>query len=259
MEFEFLDTYDDATKIPDQFKGLYADSNGSFALIKDDPKIGSAVAAALGLNNALKAARNENKTLKTSRVDLGPLKAYGETVEDIAARVTQEIATRDEAIAKNSKIDPEKIRADLAKAHAKDLEGRDGTISKLTQQLSAKLVDSEAIAAIAEMKGIPELLLPFMKQQIKVVPDAKGELTVSIVDQAGDVRYGVNGPLTIKELVAEMKGQEKFGRLFESEQQAGGGGKPPGSGGQRQPGQQTPLTANQKIALGLQKNQHSGR
>ena len=45
------------------------------------------------------------------------------------------------------------------------------------------LVENEATAAVAEAKGIPDLLLPFIRDQVKVVEE-DGEFKVFVVDKA---------------------------------------------------------------------------
>jgi hypothetical protein len=58
---------------------------------------------------------------------------------------------------------------------------------------------------------------------------------VHVVDKAGDIRYsGVTGaPMSIKELVAEMKGHDRYAKLFASEAASGAGPtrRPTASGG----------------------------
>ena len=140
----------------------------------------------------------------------------------------------------------------MIEANKKELEKRDQRNQALQNQLYGLLVENSAVAAVAELKGVPELLLPFIKTQVKVAEE-NGEFKVQVLDGQGEVRYGATGsPMTIKELVQEMKAQEKYGRLFESEAPAGPGGKPPGSGRStpvRPSGKE--LTSAEKIAQGL--------
>jgi len=56
------------------------------------------------------------------------------------------------------------------------------------------------------------------------------EFNVQVVDDKGDPRVNGKGePLTIADLVAEMRGSEVFGRAFEVSGQSGSG-KQPGNG-----------------------------
>lgn len=257
MDFEFT-AVDSIDKVPEQFRSIYKqDDDGKF--IVDDTYKGI-VEAVTGLNRALKAARAEAKA-KTP-VDLSPLAEYGKTPEEIKANITAKLKELQDELAKGgeAKLNLDKIRQELAEAHAKELEKANKRNEALQNQLYSLLVENAATAAVVELKGIPELLLPFIKQQVKVVEE-EGQFNVYVVDSSGDRRYsGVTGqPMTIKELVAEMKANEKFGRLFESEAPVGGGMPPRGgSTPPRQPSRV--LSATEKIAIGLAKGQFkSGR
>lgn len=253
MDFD-LTPVDALDKVPEPFRPLYKEGNdGKFAVNPDYKPLAEAV---VGLNRSLKAARLEAKNKTT--VDLSPLSEFGEDPTAIRDAVNAKLKELQDELAKggDAKLNLDKIKGDLAAAHAKELEKANKRGEALQGQLYGLLVENAATAAVAEAKGVPELLLPFIKNQVKVV-EQDGEFKVFVVDAAGDQRYsGITGqPMTIKELVAEMKAQEKFGRLFESEAGGGGGGTPPGSG--RRPASQQregePRSSMDKIAAGLRK------
>lgn len=253
MDFEFTPV-DSIDKVPEQFRGIYKQGDDGKFIVDDTHK--GIVEAVTGLNKSLKAARAEAKA-KTS-VDLTPLADFGATPEEIKANITAKLTELQNELAKGgeAKLNLDKVRQELADAHAKDLKKAGARAEALQNQLYALLVENAATAAVAELKGVPELLLPFIKNQVKVV-EQDGEFKVFVVDAQGDQRYsGVTGqPMTIRELVSEMKANEKYGRLFESEAPAGGGMPP--RGGQTPPRQQGKvLTANEKIAQGLAKGQY---
>jgi len=258
MDFEFTEV-ESLEKVPEQFRGIYTEGQDGKYVVGDTYK--GVVEAVSGLNKSLKAARAEAKA-KTP-VDLSPLSDFGKSPEEIKQAFDTKMQELQDQIAGKSgeaKLNLEKIREEMASAHAKDLEKANARGEALQTQLYSLLVENTATAAVAEAKGIPDLLLPFIKNQVKVVEE-DGEFKVFVVDGQGDRRYsGVTGqPMTIKELVAEMKGNEKYGRLFESDNQDGGGGMPP-RGGQRPPQQKgKALSANEKIAAGLSKGQYKGR
>lgn len=250
MDFDFTQPVDAIDKVPEQFRSLY-DSNaeGKF-VVKDDFK---GVATALsGLNTSLKAARAEAKS-KTP-TDLSALAEYGADPASIKAKFDETVHALQEQITKggDAKQNLEKIKQDLAAGHAKEIEKVTRRSEALQTQLYGLLVENAATTAVAELKGIPELLLPFIKQQV-VVKEENGEFKVYVVDSAGDQRYsGLTGsPMSIKELVAEMKANEKYGRLFESDQQQGGGGMNPGGGRRTPPAQKGTLSPNDKISRGI--------
>lgn len=256
MEFQFEPTVDNIDKVPQDFRGLYteAEDGSGYTLRADDDGVKSAVSAISGLSKALKVARSEAQGWKGKAVDLGELAEYGETPEQILEGFNAKLA--DAAKGKKSQEDfqrqVEKVKQDLGSEFTQKIESEQQRSEALKNQLHSILVTGEARSALAEAGAIdPDLALPFLSQQVKV-NEEDGEFQVLVVDQAGDPRYsGTTGaPLSVKELVQEMKGQEKYGPLFKSEQRSGAG--TPASG-QRRQGQPNPedKTANGKIASGL--------
>jgi hypothetical protein len=263
MKFDFSknQTVSNIDIVPQDFRGLYVEGdNGEFKLDSDNAGVKSAVAAVVRLNEALNASRQEARTLKSSQVDLSPLTDFGDTPEAIAATVKDKLKAFEDELAKgkDAKLNLDKIKEDLAKTYAKESEGKDARINALTGQLYDLMVKNDATRAIAEEKGDVELLMPFVTQQVKPVEE-DGQFKVFVVDNEKERRYsGTTGqPMTIKELVQEMKGQERYGKLFESTTPSGPGMKPGARRGAG-PQQREEMTANQKIAAGLQKGQYAG-
>jgi len=260
MKFDFAtnQTVDSIESVPQDFRGLYTEADGKYSLKSDDAGVQSAVAAVVRLNEALNKSRGEVKTLKSGQVDLTPLSDYGSTPEEIAQAVADKVKTFEDELAKGegAKLNLDKIKEDLAKAHANDLKSKDTRIEALTGQLYGMMVETAATSAIAAEKGDVELLMPFIKKQVAPVEE-DGKFKVFVVDSDNERRYsGTTGvPMTIKELVAEMKGQEKYGKLFESETPSGPGFKPGARKTMQTPGKE--LTSVQKISAGLSKGQHA--
>ena len=256
MDFEFQEV-ESLDVVPDQFKGLYAEADGKFRLNENYKGVAEAVT---GLNRSLKAARAEAKAMK-GKGDLSALAEFGEDPASIAETIKTRISELEGQLANGdkAKVNVDKIKEDLAKAHSKDLEKVTKRSEALQTQLYGLLVENAATTAIAELKGVPELLMPFVKTQVNVLEE-DGEYRVFVVDGQGDRRYsGITGqPMSIKELVAEMKANEKFGRLFESEAPQGGGTPP--AGGKR-PAQQprAQMSANDKIKAGLDRARNGRR
>ena len=256
MEFAFAPEVTDINTIPEDFRGFYA-QEGDKHKLKDDPIVKASVKTITGLNSSLKAARNEAKTYKGKAVDLTPLSEFGATPEEILAAVTSKLEEAKLGGDKKAQKELENIKKALTDSHAKEINTRETRIKGLTEQLYSHLVDSSATAAIAELKGVPKLLLPFVRNQVKV-EEKDGKLNVNVVDAEGNTRFGATGqPMTIKELVQSMKGDQEYARLFESEAPSGGG-RPPTTKpsnhatNQNQRDQMSPI---QKIQAGLNKGQ----
>jgi hypothetical protein len=247
MEFEFGEVEDLAT-VPEQFRPLYGaekNATGKFTLA---PAFQPVAGAVLGLNKALGAARADAK--KRPAVDLSPLAEFGTDVPTIQEKVTATIKELKDQVASNSKVNPDKIREEFAKAHQVELAKADTRNKALQGQLYKHLVESKATAEISDAKGDAVLLLPFIKNQVQVAEE-DGEFKVFVVDASGDRRFsGATGqPMSLKELVGEMKVDKRFGKLFDSDAPTGGG-RLPGSG-RPVPSPQGEKTSTQKIAAGL--------
>lgn len=260
MEFSFSDSkeVDSIEKVPTDFRSLYEEKEGKFVLSQDE-KVKSSVAAVLRLNDALKAARAEAKNKKGTSVDLSPLADYGSSPEEIASGVKAKLDALETAAAgsKEAKLNLDKVKEELSKAHAKDSQVKDGKITALKGQLDKLLIQDHAKTAISEIGGDAatiEILMPHLSPHIKSVEE-DGEYKVFVVDKSGDKRYsGSTGdPMSIKELVAEFKASDKFGKLFPSEAPRGGGVNPGSGQGRGTSNQKGPLTSNEKIAAGLSK------
>lgn len=250
MEIDFSKPVDSLDAVPEQFRGIFSQGQDGKYVVPDTFK--GVAASITGLNTALKAARLEAKN--KAPVDLSALAEFGDSPEAILEGINKKITEVGGAKAADFNKQLDAARQAEATKHAGLLDGEKKRSQALQTQLYGLLVENAATSAVAELKGVPELLLPFIKQQVKV-GEKDGEFIVQVIDSQGDQRYsGTTGqPMSIKELVAEMKGQEKFGRLFESEQQAnrGGGGFNPGGGTKPPAAPNGEKTANQKLASGV--------
>lgn len=233
--------------VPPSVRGLYTKGDdGKFSLDADLRKKVDVSGLTTALDKERKTAKNLNDSLKL----WAPL---GDSPEAVKARIDE----LTEAATKGDKVNLDKIRADMDKTHKTALDAKDGVITGMKGTLEKYLVNGSATAAIAELKGVPELLLPHVTRAVKVVEAANGEYVVRVVDADGDFRGdGKGGFMSIKDLVAEMKGSSVFGRAFEASGTTGGG-KQPGSGKGAGAGSSNTegMSSVQKIALGLGKGQ----
>lgn len=174
-----------------------------------------------GLKSALD---KERRAAREAEKSAARWKALGKTPEEIEELVA---AQEQAELAKAEKAGEwDKLRAQMNEKHDAALKSKDETITAMRARLNAELVDAKAVAAIAAAKGVPELLLPHVQRHVKV----DDEFNVHVVDAKGDPRVNEKGePLSIADLVTEMKASEVFGRAFEGSGQSGSG-KLPGNG-----------------------------
>jgi hypothetical protein len=127
----------------------------------------------------------------------------------------------------------DKLRTQMNDKHAQDLKGKDETIGAMKKRLETELIDKTAVSAIAAAKGSPDLLLPHVQRHVKVDDD----FNVVVVNAKGEPRVNGKGePLSIADLIEEMKTNETFGRAFEGSGHSGSGMRPNNGGGGTPPG-----------------------
>lgn len=112
----------------------------------------------------------------------------------------------------------------LLDKHQKDLEEHQASIKSLSSALEAKLVDAEVVSALSKHTSAVKLLEPHVKSQVKVFNE-DGKFIAKVIDKDGNPRIGdaQGTPMTIQQLVEEMKVQDDYLRGFDGNTVGGGG------------------------------------
>lgn len=170
------------------------------------------------LKRSLSQAKEERREAK-ERLD-----RIGDVPADVQERLSR--------LAELEKLDPEKLADEKVKAHERALVAKhqelmghkDEEITFLASQVSKHLVYDEAMRALLEEKGSPELLLPLIEARTRVRRE-NGRFIAEVLDEAGNPRIGdaQGNPLSIAQLVSEMKADPRFGRAFDGTDAAGSG------------------------------------
>ena len=193
--------------------------------IEDEDLAGKLIAKSTEDESGLVSKRDELLGKVTGYKD--QLKGF----EGVDAGKYHDMLKQIEAIAEADDLkngDFEKVRAKMLEEFAKKEDASASTITKLMGQLEGLMVDSEVAQAIAESKGTSKLLMPILKQRIKVV-DNDGKLVVKVTEENGDPSVNDKGePITIAALVESLKSDEAFAGAFDASGLSGGGAKPPG-------------------------------
>lgn len=241
MPFEFKDTTD-IDSVPEKYRGLYeetTDDNGDKKYAVGQ-QFSGIVGDYVGVNKALGDERSKSTKLKDENAkrrlangaftdlceSLG-LEDDSRTADGLRAYI-EEIAAQ----AKNGKelkVNLDKLRDEMNRKHAEELSKKDQEISRRDQALAKHLISDVATREIASAKGKVKVLLEHVTKACKVMQSEDGEYVVRILDGAGDVRYnGAAQPMTVRELVDEIKADPDFSGNFDSESPRGTG-TPPGS------------------------------
>lgn len=212
--------------LDEAIRPLYVEKDGRFHLDADDlPDVAP-------LQRNLEAARRAEREMKKL---VEKWEKLGKSEEEISALIAAEETNKQTALERAGEWD--KLKQQMNEKHQTELKKWEGLTEaekqanvKLRGKLERYLVDAKATAAIAAAQGEPELLLPIVKRFMKVTEDPDtGEFSTSIVDDKGGARVNGKGdPLTVDELLAEMKSSEKLGRAFQASGSSGGGSAPGG-------------------------------
>lgn len=248
--------------VPQNFHHMFEEGEGGFVLTEANKGVAEVInGLTANLNNSRKtkksvsdeaaARRQQNAIFETSLRNAG-FEGDEFDEESVNSFITGLTSKAGEAKDVGERLAAQK--AEMTRAHTAALEAKDGEISGMRKSLDKYLLNSEATAAIAAEKGVPDLLMPFIMQQAQVQKLENGDYVARVVDASGEVRYNGKGdPMTVTELVQSMKADAKYGRLFDAETPAGGGAnpspKPVAKGNSKMAeGDKTPVN---KIASGL--------
>lgn len=203
--------------LDESVRGLYVEKDGKFHLDVDG------IEDTGGLKSALSSERKRAAELEKQTK---AWKSIGKTPDEISELL--EAQQQRELTEAERKGEWDKLKSQMNTAHETALKAKDETIGAMRRRLEAELVDAKATAAIAAAKGVPELLLPIVQRFVKVDDD----FNVQVVDAKGDPRVNGKGePLSISDLITEMRATELYGRAFDGSGQSGSGKQPDNGGG----------------------------
>ena len=272
FDFAKYAVVEDLTTVPEKYRGLYVE-------IKEGDNTGKhhvgefakgLVADYSGAYSALDDERGKTKNLNDENAkrriatrafedlcELLGIEEDGRNADGLKGHI-EEIAAK----AKNGealKIDLSKVREEMAKKHAVEMDAKDGEIKDRDTALARHLIENEATQEISKQKGKVGPLMPHVRERCKVVRDETGSYSVRVLDGDGNVRFNGSGaPMNVSDVVTELKANTDFAGNFESEA-PGGGGTKPGATSKLPPNQQQgEKSAQQKIADGLKTRQRVG-
>lgn len=209
--------------LPEPIQELYEPlEDGNGFRLKVEPAGGLELQDVSGLKSALTKERAEAERLRKEAQrykDLDPDKAR-EALEKLEE--LEQIDPSKEA----DKIAAQKVEAatkQLLTKHEKELTSHKDRAEQLQRTVEKLMVDQVATSALSEAKGSVKLLLPHVQRNTRVV-ERDGKFAVEVIDDDGNVKINSKGePITITELIAEMKSSDEFGRAFEASGQSGAG------------------------------------
>jgi len=222
-----LETIDD---LPEQIQEHYEEKDGKFHL-KTEAAGGLAVEDVSGLKSTVSKLRTEQRDLQKK------LKQF-EGIEDPEAAKTalekyEELKNADPD--KKAKEQFEAYKQQINSQYAKEKDSLTNQLQNMRSQLENNLVRASATEALQKEGARINLMLPHVLSRVKM-READGRYVAEVVDENGNPRVGDSqgNPMTIPQLVQEMKTQEEFSAGFNGTGHSGSGsgsqsGKPAGS------------------------------
>lgn len=178
------------------------------------------------LRNALQRSSDETKRLKEQAERFKNVNPdeYHRLLNEAANREVRETQIQQEA--------EQRIR-EAEETHRRQLERKDGEISRLKSQRDTLFLDAQLLPAISAEKGTPEFLLPHLRSRVKVT-EKDGQLKLEILNPEGARMLNKEGKEAApSDLVLEYKEHKVFSRAFEGTGASGAGTE---DGGHRQTG-----------------------
>lgn len=179
---------------------------------------------------------NQAELLRESRAAKARLKDYEGIDPEVARTALQE---REEAARRKEeeKGNWKALETQLVEKYEGIVKLERSEKDEIRTAMEQYLIDSAATAELAAHSDSPRVLLPHVKNVMRVVKDDSGKYHARVINpETGNVRIGKgegSTPMTLAELVEEMKADKEFAPLFRGSGSTGGGASKStaGSGG----------------------------
>lgn len=216
---------DSIEDVPENLRELYVETpTGKYRLDAEDDDSAE-------LKRAIEKERKNSETLKLALEKFR--KEHGDIdPEEFRALKADAEKREQERAAKAGEWD--KVKAQIEEKYGKEIAQRDQALQETEAAYRRTLLEGAALSAIAAEKGIPAMLMP---KVLKHLRDKKsdGKFDVVVVDEQGNERIsprsGSDGPMTVAELVTELKADAVWARAFDGSSSSGGGATQNGSNG----------------------------
>ena len=201
--FDFPEKVIDLTVVPESYQSLYQAGEEGFTL---DPALAERLDVS-GLLSALEKERNGGQTLEKE------LKAWRQLGSD-----------PETAWAEKQKV----IAAEFTEQFDAILAAKDEEITVLKESNAEFLILTRATEALLNAGGSVDLLMPHLRAVVTIVEEGE-DVHLRIIDTDGSFRESADGvPMTLSDLVSEMRSSPVFGRAFDPTGNRGSGMDPAG-------------------------------
>ena len=216
-----IDTLD---KLPEALHDLYEkQDDGTFSLIPPEGFVAAdSVEDTGGLKSALtkereaaRAAAQKVKALESKLAGVDPDK-YKELLDKEADAETKRLEQAGEWT---------KMKDQMIQQHTADVQKERDNSARLMRQLESVQIDSKIVEALSKAGGNVELLKPHVRSRLLLNTD---DFSTTVLDTDGKTPKvdGNGNPVTIDDLISEMRKSDIFSGGFKASEQSGSGSEP---------------------------------
>lgn len=121
----------------------------------------------------------------------------------------------------------EAAKRELVKQHKKVKDQLENELSDAQEQLTDAIVTTKIVEALQKEEGNVELLMPHVKNHVRMVKNQEGRFIPEVINDAGEQRIGDTdgSPMTITQYITEMKTQKTFAAGFPGANSTGSGNR----------------------------------
>lgn len=118
-----------------------------------------------------------------------------------------------------------KQHSEVVKQNTAKVDGLQTDLADSQEQLQEAIVTSKIVEAISKENGNVNVLMPHVRNQVRMAKDSHGKFKPEVVKADGTPRIGdsAGNDMTITQLVQEMKDQDTFAGCFSGANQSGSG------------------------------------
>jgi len=228
----------------ESFEGLseelqkeYEEKDGKFYLSVEKVN-GLALENVDGLKSTVEKLRTAEKTLQQSLKSVqDSLNEHSKKYEGIDPEVARSALSKideiknwdgETKVKKAVEVAEQKLQAkmnELVKTHSTKVEELEDELANSQSQLQDAIVTSRIIEAIHKEGGSVDLLIPHVRKNVNMIKDNNGRWKPEVINEEGNPRIGDSqgNPMTITQLVQEMKSKDVFAAAFTGASSTGSG------------------------------------
>lgn len=201
--FDFPNDVTDVSEVPEAYRNLYQPAEEGFTL---DPHL----AEKLDVSGLLSALEKERSNAQSFEKELKAWQALGPDPETAWANKQKALT------------------AEFTEQFDAVLAAKDEEIARLKELNADFLITTRATEALFKAGGSVELLMPHLRAVVTLTEE-EGVPALRIIDTDGSFRETTEGvPMTLEDLVAEMRSSSVFARAFNPTGNKGSGMDPSG-------------------------------